>query len=74
MAKEKDLTQGNLLKNMIRFCIPILLTNLLNSIYNIVDGIWVGRLLGDVGLAATTNCWPIMLVGYSFLAGVTVST
>lgn len=73
MAEGKDLTKGNLLKNMVRFCLPILLTNLLNSIYNIVDGIWVGRLVGDSGLAATTNCWPIMLLGYSFLAGVTVT-
>lgn len=74
MSEGKDLTQGNLLKNMVRFCLPILLTNLLNSIYNIVDGIWIGRLVGDSGLAATTNCWPIMLLGYSFLAGVTVAT
>ena len=73
MAEGKDLTQGNLLKNMVRFCLPILLTNLLNSIYNIVDGIWVGRLVGDGGLAATTNCWPIMLLGYSFLSGITVA-
>ena len=73
MSEGKDLTQGNLFKNMVRFCLPILLTNLLNSIYNIVDGIWVGRLVGDSGLAATTNCWPIMLLGYSFLAGITVT-
>lgn len=73
MAEGKDLTKGNLFKNMITFCLPILFTNLLNSIYNIVDGIWVGRLVGDSGLAATTNCWPIMLLGYSFLAGVTVT-
>ena len=73
MSEGKDLTQGNLLKNMVRFCLPILLTNLLNSIYNVVDGIWVGRLVGDEGLAATTNCWPIMLLSYSFLSGITVS-
>ena len=73
MAEGKDLTKGNLFKNMVKFCLPILLTNLLNSIYNIVDGIWVGRLVGDSGLAATTNCWPIMLLGYSFLAGITVT-
>lgn len=74
MSEGKDLTKGNLLTNMIKFCIPLLITNLLDSIYNIVDGIWIGRLVGDTGLAATTNCWPIMLVAYSFLAGVTVTT
>lgn len=74
MSEGKDLTQGNLFGNMVKFCLPLLITNLLNSIYNIVDGIWIGRLIGDSGLAATTNCWPIMLVAYSILAGVTVTT
>ena len=74
MSEGKDLTQGNLFSNMVKFCLPLLITNLLNSIYNIVDGIWIGRLVGDDGLAATTNCWPIMLVAYSILAGVTVTT
>ena len=73
MSEGKDLTKGNLFNNMVKFCLPILLTNLLNSIYNIVDGIWVGRLVGDSGLAATTNCWPIMLLAYSFLSGITVA-
>ena len=30
----KDLTKGNLFKNMVKFCIPLLITNLLNSMYN----------------------------------------
>ena len=37
----KDLTKGMLLKNMTILIIPLILTNLLNSIYNIVDGIWI---------------------------------
>lgn len=74
MKEGKDLTQGDLLSNMIRFCVPLLITNLLNSIYNIVDGIWVGHLLGTDGLSAITNCWPIMIAAYAALAGVTVTT
>lgn len=73
MSEGKDLTKGNLLSNMVKFCIPLLITNLLNSVYNIVDGIWIGRLVGDDGLAATTNCWPIMLTASSVLTGVTVT-
>ena len=70
----KDLTQGNLLKNMIKFCIPLLITNLLNSMYNIVDGIWVGRLVGDEGMAAITNCWPITMIASSVLSAIAVTT
>lgn len=69
----KDLTTGNLFLNMVKFCIPLLITNLLNSMYNIVDGIWVGRLVGDEGLAAVTNCWPITLIASSVLAGIEVT-
>ncbi|MBO5398494.1 MAG: MATE family efflux transporter [Clostridia bacterium] len=69
----KDLTQGNLLSNMINFCIPLLITNLLNSLYNIVDGIWVGRLIGEKGVASVTNCWPIILAASSILSAISVT-
>lgn len=69
----KDLTKGKLLENMIKFCIPLLITNLLNSMYNIVDGIWIGRLVGDEGVAAVTNCWPITLLASSVLSAIAVA-
>lgn len=69
----KDLTQGNLFKNMVKFCIPLLITNLLNSMYNFIDGIWVGRLVGDEGVATVTNCWPITLLASSILSGIAVT-
>ena len=69
----KDLTQGNLFTNMVKFCIPLLITNLLNSLYNIVDVIWIGRLVGDEGMAAATNCWPITLLSSSILSAITVT-
>lgn len=69
----KDLTQGNLFKNMVKFCIPLLITNLLNSMYNLIDGIWVGKLVGDDGVATVTNCWPITLLASSVLSGIAVT-
>lgn len=74
MQEGTDLTNGNLFNNMIKFSIPLLITNLLSSMYNIVDGIWIGRLIGDAGVATTTNCWPIILVASSILTAVTVTT
>lgn len=69
----KDLTQGNLFTNMVKFCIPLLMANLLNSMYNIVDGLWVGNLIGDEGVATVTNCWPIILVVDAFLSAISVT-
>lgn len=74
MGEGKDLTQGNLLNNMIKFCIPLLFTNLLNSMYNIIDSLWIANLVGDNGVATVTNCWPIILFASCALAGITITT
>ena len=66
----KDLTKGNLLKNMTILLIPLILTNLLNSIYNIVDSIWIGNLIGENGVSAVTNSYPITLILTSITAGI----
>lgn len=70
----KDLTKGNLLKNVTILLIPLVLTNLLNSIYNIVDGIWIGNLIGENGVSAITNCYPLTLIVTSISAGLAIAT
>ena len=70
----KDLTKGKLLKNMITLLIPLVLTNLLNSIYNIVDGIWIGNLIGEDGVSAITNCYPLTLIVISISSGLAIAT
>ncbi len=69
----KDLTKGNLLKNMVFILIPILLTNLLNSIYSIVDGIWIGNLVGEHGVSVITNSFPVTLILSSISIGIATS-
>lgn len=70
----KDLTKGNLLRNMTILLIPLVLTNLLNSIYNIVDGIWIGNLIGENGVSAITNCYPLTLIVTSISTGLAIAT
>lgn len=70
----RDLTKGNLLKNMTILLIPLVLTNLLNSIYNIVDGIWIGNLIGENGVSAITNCYPLTLIVTSISTGLAIAT
>ena len=69
----KDLTKGNLLKNMVLLLIPLILTNLLNSIYSIVDGIFVGNLIGEEGVSAITNIFPLTLIIQSISEGLAVA-
>lgn len=70
----KDLTKGNLLKNMFLLLIPLILTNLLNSIYSIVDGIFVGNLIGEEGVSAIANCYPLTFVVTALSEGTAIAT
>lgn len=40
--------------------------------YNIVDSIWISKLIGDEGVAITTNAWSLILFASSILAGVQI--
>lgn len=70
----KDLTKGNILKNMTMLIIPLVFTNLLNSVYNIVDAIWIGNLVGENGVSAITNCYPLTLIVTAISAGMAIAT
>lgn len=69
MAKEmtKDLTTGSTMKIFIMFSIPILLGNLFQQLYNMVDTIIVGQYLGEEALAAvgTTGCLMFLVLGFA---------
>lgn len=48
----KDFTQGNISKQLFTFAWPLFLSNLLQVVYNMVDMIVVGKVLGKAGLSA----------------------
>ena len=48
----KDMTTGSPLRIILLFSIPVLLGNLFQQFYNMVDTIIVGRYLGEEALAA----------------------
>ena len=50
----KDFTQGNITKQLIAFSWPLLLSNILQVVYNMVDMIIVGNVMGKVGTSAVT--------------------
>lgn len=53
-TKIKDFTHGNLTKQLILFALPLFLSNLLQVVYNMVDMIVVGKVLGKAGLSAVS--------------------
>lgn len=58
----KDLTTGSVAKKLYRFALPIIFTNLLQAIYNVVDMIIVGRFLGAPGMTAVSVGGQITMI------------
>ncbi len=50
----KDLTKGSVAKLLLKFAMPLFLSNALQAIYNIVDMIVVGQCLGGAGMSAVS--------------------
>lgn len=50
----KDFTKGNITKDLIIFAWPLLLSNILQVVYSMVDMIIVGKVMGKVGTSAVT--------------------
>lgn len=66
---EKDLTQGKVQKSLLLFAAPMILGNLLQQCYNIVDTIIVGRFLGARALAAVGASYSLMTFLTSVIIG-----
>ena len=68
MNAPRSLTEGSISSGMLRFALPILLANVLQSLNGSVNSIWVGRFLGEAALTATTNANTVMflLIGAAF--------
>ena len=66
-----DLMHGPILKSLLLFMLPILVSNLFQQLYNTVDTMIVGNVLGDTALAAIGSCGSIyeLLVGFGIGIG-----
>ena len=64
-----DLTQGHVMKTMLRFAVPMILGNLLQQCYNVADTLIVGRFLGADALAAVGSAFTLMTFLTSILLG-----
>ncbi len=51
-----------LLPLLVKFSVPAIIGMLVNALYNIVDRLFVGRTVGELGLAAITVNFPISMI------------
>lgn len=67
---EQDLTRGSVPGALVRFSLPLLGANLLQSLYNVVDMAVVGRFTGSAGLAAVSSAAMLSYIINALCTGV----
>lgn len=67
-----DMTVGSPAKHIIQFTIPLLLGNLFQQLYNMVDSIVVGNFVGANALAAVGACGSMNFLFFSLSSGLAI--
>ena len=66
-----DLTKGSILKNIIIFLIPILLSLVFQQLYSLTDAIIVGKTLSNAEISGINDAAPLCNIALQFAIGCT---
>ena len=66
MEQENILEKEKIGKLILKFSIPCIVSMLVNSLYNIVDQIFIGQGVGTLGNGATNVVFPLVMIGLAF--------
>lgn len=64
--KQFDLGKEKINKLLLAFSIPCVISMLINSVYNIVDQIFIGKGVGTLGNGATNVIFPLIIIFNAF--------
>ena len=68
----KDMTTGSITKNILFFSAPMLLGNVFQQLYNVVDSIIVGQFIGKDALAMGASSVLFLII--ALILGVTMGS
>jgi putative MATE family efflux protein len=68
----KDLTRGGEARALVFFSVPMLLGNVFQQFYNMVDSIVVGNFVGKTALAAVGASFPVIFLMVALIMGLTM--
>ncbi|MCR5824999.1 MAG: MATE family efflux transporter [Oscillospiraceae bacterium] len=68
-GRNETLLNAAPLPSLLRFAAPIILGNVFQQLYNVVDAMVVGRFLGDLPLTGISVASPVMDILYALLLG-----
>lgn len=63
------MTEGKEWKQILLFCLPLMVGNILQQLYNTVDGIIVGNFVSEQALAAVGTCAPLTMLFVALAIG-----
>ena len=70
MSDKQDLTTGSISKKMLLFSIPLILSNLLQVLFNMADIAVIGQFGGPLSLGAVGSTVTLVAMFTGFLIGV----
>ena len=65
-----DLTSGPIPRTLLVFALPVLGSNVLQSLNGSINAVWVGRFLGESALAATSNANLVLFLLLGTMFGI----
>lgn len=69
----KDLTEGNVTKQLISFAMPFFIGQILQATYSVADMLIAGRFMGDYGIAAINNSSVVIMLITMLVNGFSLS-
>ncbi len=71
LKRKPDLLNGNILEELIILGFPVMIANLVQTLYNLVDAFWLGK-VGKAALTAPTITFNVAFVLIAFSMGISV--
>jgi putative MATE family efflux protein len=72
MPKPKKYTEGKILNSLVSLAFPIIMANILQTAYQLIDTFWLGR-LGANAVAAVSLSFPILFLVLALGGGLTLA-
>lgn len=70
--KSELIQKGDMYKVLLTLSIPIMINSIIQTLYNLVDGIWVSK-ISSIHFAATSFVWPINFLFVALGIGLSVA-
>jgi len=72
--KREMILTGSIFKSIASLSIPLMLGNLIQTLYSLADAYWVGNKIGYQAFAAIGYVWPITFIFLAFSIGLSVAS